>query len=78
MKLEIEALGRLVDVASEIEVGIAELAQGLESETKAKAVHLRDIADKLADGLTVVYLELAKQEAARERGRAPAPGSTES
>lgn len=78
MKIEIEALGRLVDVASEIEVGIAELAQCLEAETRAKAVHLRDVADKLADGLTAVYLEFVKHEAACEPPPVGVSGSTES
>ena len=78
MKLEIEALGRLVDVASEIEVGIAELAQGLEGEAQVNAARLRDAADKLADALTVIYIEMTKQEAARERTQAATSGSTES
>ncbi len=77
MKIEIEALGRLVDVASEVEVGIAELAQGLEGEARANATRLRDVADKLADAMTAVYIEMAKQEAARERTREAVSGSTE-
>ncbi len=76
--MEIEALGRLVDVASEIEMGLAELAQGLEGEAQANATRLRDVADKLADGLTAVYIEMAKQVAAREGARSTTPGSTES
>jgi hypothetical protein len=78
MKLEIEALGRLVDVASELEVGIAELAQDLEGDAQSKAIQLRDVADKLADGLTAVYIEMAKQEAASEGTQEVASGSTES
>ncbi len=78
MKIEIEALGRLVDVASEIEVGIAELAQGLEGEAQVNATRLRDVADKLADGLTAIYIEMAKQEAARERTQEAVSGSSES
>lgn len=73
MRREVEALGPLADVASEIEIGLVELAEGLEGEAKESALRLRDTADRLADSLTAVYLELARSEAAR--GQAP---STES
>jgi len=72
MKPEIEALGRLADVAGEIEVGIAELARGLNGEAQSEALRLRDVADELADGMTAVYIEMAKQEAARENTQAVA------
>ena len=77
MRQEIEILGGLVDAASEIEIGLAELAQGLEGEARETALRLEGAADRLADALTAVYIELAKQEAAQERAEGAAPGSTQ-
>jgi hypothetical protein len=65
MKRELEALDRAGEIASEIEVGLAELAQSLEGEAQATALRWRDVADKLADSLTALYLEFARQEAAQ-------------
>lgn len=65
MKRELEALDRASEIAGEIEIGLAELAQHLEGEMQAMALRLRDEADKLADSLTAVYLKLAGTEAAQ-------------
>lgn len=77
MRPEIEALSRLAEVADELEVGLADLAEGLEGEAKDKAARLKDMTDGLADSLTAVYLELAKLEVARERPRSASAGSDE-
>lgn len=74
MRPEIEALSRLAEVADELEVGLADLAGGLDGEAKEKATRLKDLTDGLADGLTAIYLELAKEEVAQERPRAPEGG----
>ena len=78
MRREVEALGPLADAASEIEIGLAELAEGLEGEAKDRALRLRDTADRLADSLTAVYLELAKSEAGREQSPPTESGAAES
>ena len=78
MRREVEALGPLADVASEIEIGLAELAEGLEGEAKDRVLRLRDTADRLADSLTAVYLELAKSEAARGQAPPTESGAAES
>lgn len=77
MRPEIEALSRLAEVADELEVGLADLAEGLEGEAKDKAARLKDMTDGLADSLTAVYLELAKLEVARERPRSASAGADE-
>ena len=64
MREQIEAVGQLADVASDIEIGLAELGESLEGETKTKALSLREMTDRLADSLTVLYVELAKAERA--------------
>lgn len=64
MREEIEALGRLVDVASEIEVGLADLARRTDGETREQAERLTELSDGLADNLTAIYIGLAKVEAA--------------
>lgn len=75
MKDEIEALGRLVDVASELEVGLADLARTLDGEAQETARRLTDISDGLADTLTTIYIALAKSES--EQSRSAASGATE-
>lgn len=77
MRREVEALGPLADVASEIEIGLAELAESLEGEAKNRALGLRDTADRLADSLTAVYLELAKLEAAHGQVLSTESGAVE-
>ena len=71
MRSEVKAVDQFADVASEIEIGLAELSEGLEGEAKAKALHLRDLADQLADGLTAIYVELAKLEVAQINNDSP-------
>ena len=66
---EIEALGRLVDIASELEIGLAELARNLEGEAQQKAQRLTEISDGLADTMMAIYIELAKVEKAQEHAR---------
>ncbi len=65
MKRELEALDRASETASELEIHLAELAQSLSGDAQTAALRLRDEADKLADTLTAIYLELAKTEAAQ-------------
>ncbi|MGI8654475.1 MAG: hypothetical protein ACR2LC_04585 [Pyrinomonadaceae bacterium] len=65
MKRELEALDRASETASELEIHLAELAQSLSGDAQTAALHLRDEADKLADTLTAIYLELARAEAAQ-------------
>ncbi|MFN2452800.1 MAG: hypothetical protein ABR577_01125 [Pyrinomonadaceae bacterium] len=71
MKRELEALDRASEIAGEIEIGLAELAQNLSGEQQAMALRLRDEADKLADSLTAVYLKLAGTEAAQAQAHTP-------
>lgn len=66
MREEIEALGKLVDVASEIEVGLAELARNSDGEARAQAERLTELSDGLADSLTAIYIGLAKTEAQQQ------------
>lgn len=70
MREEIEALGRLVDVASEIEVGLADIARGLDGEPKEKAERLTELADSLADNMTAIYIGLAKVESQKAQSTA--------
>lgn len=63
MKRELEALDRASETASELEINLAELAHTLNGDAQTTALRLRDDADKLADTLTAIYLELAKAEA---------------
>ncbi len=67
MKRELEALDRASETASELEINLAELAQTLNGDAQTVALRLRDDADKLADTLTAIYLELAKAEAAHSQ-----------
>ncbi|MEJ7617058.1 MAG: hypothetical protein WKF30_08890 [Pyrinomonadaceae bacterium] len=67
MREEIEALGRLVDVASEIEVGLAELARNSDGEARKEAERLTELADGLADNLTAIYIGLAKTETQQQQ-----------
>jgi hypothetical protein len=65
MKRELEALDRASETASELEIHLAELAQSLSGDAQTAVLRLRDEADKLADSLTAIYLELARAEAAQ-------------
>ncbi len=75
MKDGVEALGKLVDVASDIEVGLAELAKTLDGDARALAQRLTEMSDGLADSLTAIYIELAREEAAKDQAQSVAPGS---
>ena len=77
MRSEIEALGKLVDVASDIEIGLAGLAKGLEGESLAQAQGLIKMSDGLADSLTAIHIELAKAEVAQAQSKTVTSGSTE-
>lgn len=70
MREEIEALGRLVDVASEIEVGLADLGRHLDGEAQAQAERLTELSDGLADSLTAIYIGLAKTETQQQQSKA--------
>lgn len=72
MKRELEALDRASEIAGELEINLADLAQKLDGDAQAMALRLRDEADMLADSLTAVYLKLAGTKAAQEQA-----GSTE-
>lgn len=71
MRAEIEALGSLVDVASDLEVGLANLAKSLDGDFKIEADRLTSISDGLADTLTAIYIELAKVEVVQSKAQNP-------
>ncbi len=77
MKRELEALDRASELASELEINLAELAQTLTGDAQTTALRLRDDADKLADTLTAIYLELAKVEAAQTQAQTIETGAGE-
>lgn len=76
MKDGIEALGKLVDVASDIEVGLAELAKTLDGDAQALAQRLTEMSDGLADSLTAIYIEMAREEAAHDQAKTTTTGSS--
>ena len=70
MREEIEALGRLVDIASEVEIGLAEQSRLLQGEAKERAERLTALSDGLADSLTAIYISLAKYEVEHNQDKA--------
>jgi hypothetical protein len=60
MKSESESLENAVDASGELAIGLNELAKTLEGEQKEQATRLADLADKIADDLLGISLNLQR------------------
>jgi hypothetical protein len=58
IKAELESLDRAMEVCGELAVRLDRLAKALEGEQKEEAANLGEVADKLADGLLGISINL--------------------